>query len=402
MARLYTCAFEFGHVQAEGLLVSGSPTFDTAQKHTGTRSLKVAAAGTDTYVKRANVFTSGRAYFVRDYWRCEDLPTGTDKAYICSIPGVGEVRWFDVRVRSNGEIGVSTTTGEQVSTNGIIVPDTWYRIEVKFTYNSGGADTYEIKVDGVTVIGPITETVFENQPLEWAFGQFDSTASGVDIWHDDVAINDDQGADQNSWPGAGNVYYLKPVADPGTSSANWTKPGGGTTNRHTSVDNVPPVYEAYDSASPSAEDYLRNAISGATAELQLDLDSYTAAGVDPAATIRVVQPVANVGSSSATDTAGSIGINSNPTIALLAFTAYDNGVASTTPSTWPRVEGTITYNPSVTRGTQPRMAMRKTTPTTRVGIVNAMALIVDAEPGVPVVGFPTPPLSRRFQHLLVR
>lgn len=392
MARLGTFGAETGHDQAEGLANVGSGmSYATDRVRTGTRSFKCTAAATSSYKNFAITGSTGRWYYGRWYINVDSIASlGASGLEIGGIESTAATFWYAVPcLFSDGKIDIlnGNNGGSNVlpgtTTNlGSLSDDTWYCIElgVFIAAAAGSDDRVILKIDGVQVYDSGLFNFSTVAPNSFHWGHNQATASGSDAWWDDVALNDDQGSDQNTWCGRGKVYFLLPASDPGTSSANWTKPGGATTNRHTSVDNVPPVFETYDSTSASAEDYQRNAVSGANAALNITLQSYTAAGIGANDQIKVLLPVAVTGSSSATDTAGDIGISSNPTIAQAAFTAFDNGVASSTATTWPRQVGTVTYNPSVTKGTGPVMQIRKGTATTRVAIVTLMGMYVDVLP----------------------
>jgi len=372
MARLYSSGFENGHVQAEDMTATGSPTFDTTTFRSGARALRTNPSAAAHYVQRVvHADTAGKTWFVRCFINIATAPSAT-------------VAVLEIRDSSTAIMAIRMTNGLNLqlwdSANGLqlgsnssaLSTGTWYRVEITY---AGGTGVSSARIDG-TQFASGTGSVSGIGILRVGV----TAATTADLYFDDLAVNDSVGTDQASWPGEGKIVYLRPSSDPGTSSANWKKPGGDTTNRHTSVDNIPPVYETYDSTSASAEDYLSNAVSGAGAALELDTNTYTSAGIGGSDTITLVRPMAGTGSSSATDTAGKLGAASNPAITVLSFTAFDNGVASSTATTWPRQEGTVAYNPSVTLGSACRLRVEKTTATTRVAIVNMLALLVEYVP----------------------
>jgi hypothetical protein len=263
--------------------------------------------------------------------------------------------------------------------------------------------TIEFVLDGTSVYS--ATGVDAGQSAIGQFGPFGDTVGGgvtnVSLDWDDVAVNNSTGSDQNTFPGVGEIRVLVPVAagTAGTNEANWTKPGGSTTSKWTAVDNEPPIYQADSTAAGDAEKFLRNA-TNASSDLTLACTSYTNAGVGASDTITVVVPMANTGSSSATDTTGTLGMPSNPTIAQLAISTFDNGIASTTATTWPVKYGTTTYSPSVTKSTQPEIRLNRAA-VARTVMTNAIGVIVESVPGVAATGFPFPgrvarnPLLRR-------
>lgn len=390
MARLYTGGFELRDPQAEGLTrtgASGSLTFDSGKARSGTYSLKCASGlAAANYVTRALTTVSGRRYWIRTYvWMASGALTGSNLFFEAYDSGLTQYTWLEVGATGVLKLGLPNGTS-QTSLN-TFPRDQWVKLDLGITIDTAGNDSVDVYVNNVADPSLTTGTTgLTNSLISFvSWGNDVGTASQADIWMDDVAINDDQGTDQNGRTPSGKVVYALPTADPGTSSANWIKGTATTTARNTPLDDPPPVYETFDGTAASAEDYVHNDTSGANAALNLTMTDYTTLGVSATDAITLVQPVANTGSTSATDTAGDIGLASNPTIAQLSFTAFDNGVASSTSSTWPHQRGTVSYLPAVTRGTGPVMTIRKVTATTRVAIVNSMALVVEYLPGQ---GFP--------------
>jgi hypothetical protein len=378
MARLFTSGAELGHVQAEGFTTpgaGGAPTFETTIKRTGVASLKSAAV--NQYGNRALTTVLGRTYYFRFYYQFSNNPTALHRPFTTLTSGIILEMVNTTRVLRI--LNLSATTLATGTT--VLNEDTWYRIEVAVNVPAAGNGTVELKIDGNVEIASASYSIGNSAITGCRFG-FGGNAGGITaLYFDDMAINDDQGSDQNSYPGAGSVYALLPAADPqtGTAFANWTKPGGATTARHTSVDNVPPIYIADSTAAGDAEKMLRNPTNAAS-NLELDLTDYTTAGVPSGETIVLVQPIAGTGSSSATDTSGGLELVSNPAVTSKAITAFDNGIASTTATTWPRAEGNIVYNPTVTRGTQPRIRLARAA-TARTVMTNMLGLLVESQAG---------------------
>lgn len=392
MSRLYTGGAELGHAQADGLIVASTPTIDTAVKRTGTASFKATAV--NQYHQRTFVGVLDQSYFFRSYFRFQTTPTGTSRPFaICTSAGgliaiLELVNGTNVLRLLNGS-GVVQTTGTIALTAGV-----WYRIEISIDVPASGNTPIEVRIDGVTALSG-SFALGNTAPGQFRFGVVGGNLGGiVSTNHDDVAINDEQGADQNSWPGEGAVYALLGVSDPGTgvATANWTKPGGATTNRHTSV-GKPLVYQADSTVVGDAEKFVRNP-TNATSQFEIEVSDYTSAGIPAGDKIVLVQPVAGTGSTSATDTAGSITCTSNPSFATKAMTTFDNGVASATVTTWPRADGNISYNPTVTRGTRPKVMLVKNA-ANRIVMCNMLALIVETKP--PVTQYGASSLAVTFQ-----
>ena len=375
MARLYTSSLELGDYQSAGLLQSGG-AITTDRPRTQSRSLKVTAGGEYGTFQFAGV--SGRSYYARAYVNLSGFPSAFQAGVF--EWGSSGGNWLNLGVRPDGGLGLDPSGGFTVRTTsgGLVALNTWHRVEMRVLVNTAANDECEVRLDGVTVLATELGEWSTTNLAQVDFGNHHS--GNATMWFDDLGLNDNQGANQNSWPGAGAVYKLVPVSDPGTSSANWTKPGAATTNRHTSVDNVPPVYLADSTAAGDAEKMLRNAPSLANSALLLVTGTYTAAGIPAGDTIALVQAIALTGTNNATATAGDLGVSANPVVAQAAFASYGTIVASSDPTRWPRKEGTVSYLPSVTRGTGATIQVRKVTAATRVAMVNSVALLVEATP----------------------
>ena len=385
MARLYTGGAELGHAQADGLIVVATPTIDAAVKRTGLASFKAAAV--NTYHQRTFAGVLDRAYFFRAYFQVPTNPTGLHRPFtICTSTGtiIAIIEMVNGTNRLRVLNGAAAVQGTGTTA---LVAGTWHRVEVTLSVPTAGNATVELRVDGTTEVSG-SFALGNTAPAQFRFGISGGNAGGLAaVYHDDVAINDDQGAEQNSWPGEGAVYALHPASDPGTgtANANWTKPGGATTNRHTSVGNSPPIYLADSTLAADDEKFLRNP-ANALSQLELTLQDYDVAGVPSGEAITLVQPVAGLGSPTSTDTAGAIEGVSNPAVASKALTTFDNGIASATAATWPRADGNVTYNPAVARGTGPVLRLQRAA-AARTVMVNMMALVVETTPSIGMPGF---------------
>ena len=377
MARLYTGGAELGHAQADGLTINGAPTIDTAVKRTGAASYKATAV--NAYHQRAFTGVLDRAYFFRCYYQFSNNPTGLHRLAKVMTAAAGGILFLEF-LNGSRVLRITNSAGTVQATGTIVLnAGTWYQIEIMVDVPAAGNTPVEIRVDGVTEISG-SFALGNTAPGQYRFGCTDGNLGGITaLYYDDIAINDDQGSDQNSWPGAGSVYALLGAADPGTGTAttNWTKPGGATTNRHTSV-GKPLVYQADSTSSADAEKFVRNPTNAAS-QFEIDVTDYTTAGIPAGDAIALVQPVAGTGSTSATDTTGSLEGLSNPVVASKAMTTFDNGIASATVTTWPRTDGNVVYNPSVTRGTRPRVRLARAA-ANRIVMCNLLALLVETSP----------------------
>lgn len=392
MSRRAFTGFMFQSPVADGVANTGPGTFayDTATvvRNAGSTSVRITTtAQGQTYISTlfGAAVTTGTIY-ARSYGYFSSYPSV--RTGILEIGSTGGGQWCDASINTDGtvnletQLGVSSTSGTVLSTN------TWYRFEMAFSPVAAGDETVEIRVyagDSTTPLitsGPTTLAITTTGIGYIATGSLPAATNTWDVYLADFAINDNGGVTQNSWVGPSRTVTLLPVAagTAGTAEANWTKPGGGTTSKWTSVDNIPPVYAADSTVVGSAESFLRNA-TAASSDVTLACTDYATAGIGVLDTINLVQPFGVLGSSSTTAKTGTLGMPSNPTIAQ-ANVAYPTTVASSTATTWARRASTVAVAPSVTLGTQPQIRLNRPATAAGTAMVNALGVLVDVTPGV--------------------
>lgn len=126
-----------------------------------------------------------------------------------------------------------TDTGTSVEggrvTRGTLTASTWHCIELAvvgtFALDSFGdpiptsipRKMLAVRLDGVIVARICPPTLTGEHPVEirlgWARSYGGTLTSGLEALFDDVAVNDDTGSDQNTWPGPGSVYVKLPTGN---------------------------------------------------------------------------------------------------------------------------------------------------------------------------------------------
>jgi hypothetical protein len=386
VARLLTAGAETNDLTLEGVTQNaGTVTTQTVNPRSGSRSFKIASASSMAVGSLFPTLVSARNYYVRGYFLVDALPSAQMPLHYMNASSVS----YNVMFGVNGELIFRFgTTTLFTSANGVIAINTYYRLEMRHMYNTtaSAADFGELVLDGNVLATDNTDR-FSSLPgggPSWGT----STATGTNLYVDDYAVNDDQGASQNSYPGAGNVLLLLPTTDSAVGTG-WTL-GTGTaisSNGFGSVDNQPPTGVA-DLAVGSDPKQIRNATSNANVNYDATMTTYTAAGVPAGATINVVDPVTATAAPVATSAKqGTVGVVSNPAISNIALGAggtsgaFWSGVtAGTYPTGWKISHGTTTYGPSVTLGTAPVMRITQVTSSTRIAMVCFMGMYVDYTP----------------------
>lgn len=232
-----------------------------------------------------------------------------------------------------------------------------------------------LRIDGVAeVTGSVTSGI------SFGLGTNDTVADTYTAYYDDWTMDD------APWPGDSKVVLLQPVSDNSVGSG-WQKPGGGTTNLYTSVDNTPPVGIADTTSAANAENQIRNA--SANSNYVANMTTYTNAGIGASDTVNAVMAVAITGAPSATGAkTGSLQITANPADTATAFQSTSNfyrasGVnAGTYVTGWFRQINPVVSSPSVTLGDSPTLSLNITGGTAaRIAMCCFMGIYVDYTPG---------------------
>ena len=236
--RLLTCGFEENDfLQTMWTAVSNvaNVTFITASPtpHSGTYALKVANVAS-TYVRRhlAANKTSGTLW-VRGYFTF-DTPSTPDNNVVDVIvlmsssgPVVGGLVGFNGSTQRLAIRNDLTTTVVNGTVN--LTAGTWYRLEFRCLLSDtvGELELRYYTGDSTTALETLTITAEDTLPtniLRVYFGLRNAlfVNPGTAIYFDDVAINDEAGSFQTSWPGPGKIFLLKPASD---NTVAFTKAG---------------------------------------------------------------------------------------------------------------------------------------------------------------------------------
>lgn len=149
--------------------------------------------------------------YARFYVRFATLPNATT-AIFDYVTGLGV--HVGITVDTSGRLAlfggsVAGTLSPALATN------TWYRVELHFDNSTAvGTHTVELRVDGVTVENSTANTNGNVATINFGANcrGGSETASAIDVFFADVAINDTSGSAQTSWPGSGALAYLYPAA----------------------------------------------------------------------------------------------------------------------------------------------------------------------------------------------
>lgn len=364
------------------LVTSGAETADNTLEATsqGVTSTAFARTGSRSWLgTSATAFSfagaSGRSYFLRSYVYFDGAPFGDGKVLQFNV-AIGSCRTASSGGNVVFRLHRDDTNAQIGSDSAPIMGGRWYEVQLRAKIAAGAADELELLVDGILVAVGTGLAISDTAPTG-----FQNSSESALTYHDDIALNDDQGASQASWPGMGKVALLLPISD-NARAALWTGGTGGTTNLWDAVDNTPPVGTATETNTTQIEH--AGGAAGTTDAYDANMTTPATAGIRSTDTINTAHFMEADGEDVAT---GAKLLNfevlSNPVIASPGnVTAGDNvGALGTYPSSWSVRRSSPVYGSTLTVGTSPVMRARRPETASRVASVCFMGIYIDYTPG---------------------
>jgi hypothetical protein len=342
--------------------------------------------------------TASRPYFVRFYFRMSAAPSGTCVLWAWRLNAVIAA---DISINASSQLLLRDANSATVATSAALSADTWYMIEGKIVVPAAGNGQLELKLDG-EVVGGSTSVDVNNAltPATHRLGHQNSGETAATMYFDDVAINDDQGANQNSYPGPGYVTYCIAATD-NTKGTGWAAGAGGATLAP-AVANVPPLGKADGSETNTTQ--ITNATSTTNSVYSANCWAPSAYGVPANAVIKLAQGVGRVSANSATGTNIMEVESFTPAIAAVQVDAEFGTVAAddasnTVATGWKTAKTLVQYNPAMSSTTVPIVGVRKITAATREHYADQIGLLIEwTEPIPDVVYALTEPAPRGGQR----
>jgi len=324
-----------------------------------------------TYFTRFGFYVGSRTAIAQadHIFRCTDA-SGNDLLNMAFSPSASTIGMYYGTGRTQIGATTSLSTGQ------------WYVIEASVCITSGaGADDYiAYRVNGA-LVDKQTVTIGTAAPNRFMFGLINGLGVGgaATVYYDDVAVNDDVGAYEKSWPGPNRkIVLLTPFND--NARGGWTGGSGGTSNLAQGVDNLPPV-GATDPGTDASQ--IRNAVSSATDNYDVNMNTFGLAGLISSDIVNYVRWWINHGTASATTPPTRHGqLIGNPAESAEQAMATPSAAVGAYPSNWIWDSGTHMYNPTVViSGTPPVLRVGKRTASTFVVDVDAMGIYAEYTPG---------------------
>lgn len=294
MARMWTCGFELQSATAEFGVNSGTvnggdvvPGISTTVHRQGTASARFNLSAQTSYIEHQ--ITSGTVVrtFHRLYVRVDTLPSTETNIY-----AVGQASNFpgSLRLLPNGTFVLrdSSAGTTLTGTSPAVTLGRWHRLEIDFTDVASGQSAFRGYMDGTQFADALCTNI--NGFSRIRIGP--QVAATVDLYIDDVAINDTSGTAQTGLPGPGSVVHLRPNAA-GDNNLWATAVGGtaGTANNYTRVSERTP---------DDATSYNQTSVSGTTTIDDFNVEDRSTAGIGASDSITLVQVGGRVASDNTT------------------------------------------------------------------------------------------------------
>jgi hypothetical protein len=366
VARLLTSGAEANHWQPDDLArvagTDGSPVVVSSPVRSGAYAYQITmAAG---YFD--GVFTGAKdvTYMARAWVNIANYPSSelsTGHRLLAILTGATELDV--VTLRSDGFLRLGTT-GTLLTASALAL-NTWYCLELSVSVASGTNVVTSVARLNATQFATRTNGTSTNAPNRVRWGGVSGTPTTASVvYFDDLALNDTTGSAQTSWPGVeGRVIHLLPKAD-AAAGTDW-KLGTGTTpsaNAYDAVNNKPPVGVSNGAAGSDAKQ-IRDSVASVTepaSDADFTMQTYVEAGMGASDEISLLRAIAVLSdTSSSVAVSAGLAITANPSLAEDTVATLSTTLASTYPSGWDRVAGSIAYAPSVTQGSSPTLRLGK-------------------------------------------
>lgn len=182
------------------------------------------------------------------------LPSANDKDFIQEWRDVGNNVLASLKVNTVGGLTMTITGGASYTTVAPAISATgWYHIESKYVTEGSSLVSFEVRVEGVTVLSQTSVAGSSTQTSQCA-AKIDAISHTWGAYTKDLVIWTGTGSQNNNFLGSVLVTNLVPNSD---VSLNWT-PSTGTTG-YEILDNIPPSDTIYIAAGdPPPSPYVGN------------------------------------------------------------------------------------------------------------------------------------------------
>jgi len=191
--------------------------------------------------------------FFRTYFYVKSYPSSINSSSCYTVSGatgVSLIVWGEpdtpsftssVMMNSSGQIGLVDNDLNLIgSLSSPVSLNTWHYLEI---LENGSTGNIELRLDGTSVASASGLTMGFGNSIYWGVDPHDLGSScadtaTMDIIYDDIAINDDSGSYQNSWPGAGHDSFFVPSVAGDSNQWLKTDSSPGDSNNYSLVNSL--------------------------------------------------------------------------------------------------------------------------------------------------------------------
>lgn len=228
MARLLSCGFELQSVTAgmewDADSGAGTKSISTTTVRSGAAALRVNPTASHWYTKHQyRPDSSTGKVFIRFYLRIATAPDANTGIIMVGNTNVDTgANGLQLQLNTDRTLQLNFWNGASQTNVGspssALSIGTWYRIELTYDDSVAG-NTITARIDGAADFASGNGgDLGGNGFICW--GNVDDCTT--DIFYDDIAINDDTGSAQTSFPGAGSIVHMHPTASGDNAVATGT------------------------------------------------------------------------------------------------------------------------------------------------------------------------------------
>lgn len=223
MARLWSSGFELGSNSIIDWSTNATASGITSSlARTGTYSINpVFVSGSHRgIIEHYASGTINGPIFARFCFRYATLPSASNTVAI-----LGNTTTFPagIKLNTNGTLGLYDEDGQIGSNSSALSANTWYRVEMYYDTTGGaGAGAAAARIDGTEFASSTTRSSGAAQSFRLGTNVLAEAQTTGNWYFDDLAINDNSGGSQTSYPGAGSIVYARPNGDGDTNQSSGT------------------------------------------------------------------------------------------------------------------------------------------------------------------------------------
>lgn len=327
-----------------------------------------------------------RWYYYGHWVHLTELPS-TSAAIIRYYGTSGELL-CDWQIQSGGNLLLRDTAATTLKTvtNGLNPAATkygtgWHYLEVGVWVHSTTAASCKIKawVDDEVALAEQTFTGKVFKPKGYRHGWVNTPTNTAKITMLGAAVNDDQGASENSRTGPRIAVNLRPASD--KARAGFKGGGGAEASLWESQDNTPLT----GAASPGTNaTQVGSAVSNITDFVEFNLTKPEVAGLLSGATVKLAKVWAAGGNSTITTRTLAVSNVSNPAITEVTL-ASGTTAAAAHPTGWKYLKSAPVYAPTIESAVAPVLKVRKGTASTDNMMYEGAGLLIEFVPSAGAV-----------------